>query len=179
MWFWQLQRHMPMLHLSFKAGHSTVMSSLAMKEVSNYYWNRHSKVYVALIDASKAFSRIRYDHIFYLLYKRSILPIYTYCDHLLKAPQTRTQELQIICISQWSIVLMLNMTTNARSFQLFEQFIHINGEYQWRNDSSLTHTINATKLIAIYMLPRSSTFLPLINVHNCSQYNGWYTSLVK
>ncbi len=63
------------LQFSFKAGHSTVMSSLAMKEVINYYWNRHSKVYVALIDASKAFDRVRYHRLFDLLYKRSIPPI--------------------------------------------------------------------------------------------------------
>ncbi len=63
------------LQFSFKAGHSTVMSSLAMKEVINYYWNRHSKVYVALIDASKAFDRVRYDRLFDLLYKWSIPPL--------------------------------------------------------------------------------------------------------
>ncbi len=63
------------LQFSFKAGHSTVMSSLAMKEVINYYWNRHSKVYVTLIDASKAFDRVRYDRLVDLLYKRSIQPI--------------------------------------------------------------------------------------------------------
>ncbi len=46
-----------------------------MKEVINYYWNSHSKVYVALIDTSKAFDRVRYERIFDLLYKRSIPPI--------------------------------------------------------------------------------------------------------
>ncbi len=56
------------LQFSFKAGNSTVRSSLAMKEVINYYQNRHSKVYVTLIDASKAFDRIRYDRLFDPLY---------------------------------------------------------------------------------------------------------------
>ncbi len=60
------------LQFSFKAGYSTVMSSLAMKEVINYYWNIHSKVYVALIEASKTFDMVRYDCLFDLIYKRSI-----------------------------------------------------------------------------------------------------------
>ncbi len=54
---------------SFKSGHSTVMCSFAIKETVNYYWNRHSNVHVALIDASKAFDRLRYDHLFEVLYK--------------------------------------------------------------------------------------------------------------
>ncbi len=73
------------LQFSFKAAHSKVMSSLSMKDVVNYSWNRHSKVYVALIDASKAFDRARYGHLFYLLYKRSIPPIYI--DELLNQLQ--------------------------------------------------------------------------------------------
>ncbi len=43
------------LECSFKSGHSTVMYSLALTETVNYYWNIHSNVRVALIDASKAF----------------------------------------------------------------------------------------------------------------------------
>ncbi len=52
------------LQSSFKALYSTVMISLDMKEVINYYWNRHPEVYVALIDASKAFDRVRCDCLF-------------------------------------------------------------------------------------------------------------------
>ncbi len=40
-----------------------------------YYWNRHSNVHVALIDASKAFDSMRYDRLFELLYKSKLPPI--------------------------------------------------------------------------------------------------------
>ncbi len=59
------------LQFSFKSGHSTTMCSLVTKEVVTYYWNRHSRVYAAFIDASKAFERIRYDRLFGILIKRS------------------------------------------------------------------------------------------------------------
>ena len=51
------------------------MSSLALKEVVNYYWNRDSNVYGCFIDASKAFDRIKYDKLFKLLIKRQMHPI--------------------------------------------------------------------------------------------------------
>ena len=63
------------LQFSFKQKHSTVMSSLALKEVVNYYWNRDLKVYGCFIDASKAFDRIKYDKLFKLLIKRQMHPI--------------------------------------------------------------------------------------------------------
>ncbi len=51
------------------------MCSLITKEVVKYYWNRHSRVYAAFIDASKAFDRIRYDRLFEILIKRGLPPI--------------------------------------------------------------------------------------------------------
>ncbi len=51
------------------------MGSFRMKEIINYYWNRHSKVYVAVKETFKAFNRVRYDCLFDILYKRSIPPI--------------------------------------------------------------------------------------------------------
>ena len=48
------------LQFSFKQRHSPVISSLALKELVNYYWNRDSKVYGCFVDASKAFDRIKY-----------------------------------------------------------------------------------------------------------------------
>ncbi len=63
------------LQYSFKSRHSTVMCSLPLKDTVNYYWNRHSNVYVALVDASKGFDRVRYDRLFELLYKRKLPPI--------------------------------------------------------------------------------------------------------
>ncbi len=65
------------LQFSFKAGHSTATSSLVMKEVINYYWNRHSKVYVALTDASKAFDRVRYDRLFEIALQEKYTTHYT------------------------------------------------------------------------------------------------------
>ncbi len=58
------------LQFSFKYGHFTTMCSLITKEVVKYYWNRHSRVHAAFIDASKAFDRIRYVHLFGILIKR-------------------------------------------------------------------------------------------------------------
>ncbi len=48
------------------------MCSLALKETVNYYWNRHSYVHVAHIDASKAFDRVRYDRLFELLLQTKV-----------------------------------------------------------------------------------------------------------
>ncbi len=64
------------LQFSFKAGYSKVMNSLAMKEVINYHWNRHSKVYVALIDAAKAFDMVRYDRFLIYFTKEVYHPLY-------------------------------------------------------------------------------------------------------
>lgn len=63
------------LQFAFKSGHSTTMCSLALKDVVHYYWNRNSNVHCALIDASKAFDRVRYDRLFELLYSRGLPPI--------------------------------------------------------------------------------------------------------
>ncbi len=43
------------MHYSFKKGHSTVMCTLVLKEVINYYLNNNSDVYTCFIDATKAF----------------------------------------------------------------------------------------------------------------------------
>ncbi len=48
------------MQYAFKKGHSTVMCTLVLKEVMNYYLN-NSDVYTCLIDAIKAFDHIRYD----------------------------------------------------------------------------------------------------------------------
>ncbi len=60
------------LQFSFKSGSSTTMCNLITKEIVKYYWNRHSRVYVAFIDASKAFDRIKYDCLFGILIKRGL-----------------------------------------------------------------------------------------------------------
>ncbi len=65
------------LQFAFKSGHSTSMSTLVMKEVVTYYWNRQSNVYSVFIDASKAFDRVRYHRLFQVLYDRGLPPIIT------------------------------------------------------------------------------------------------------
>ncbi len=65
------------LQCAFRSGHSTSMSTLVMKEVVTYYWNRQSNVYFVFIDASKAFKRVRYNRLFQVLYDRGLPPIIT------------------------------------------------------------------------------------------------------
>ena len=60
------------LQFAYKEGHSTTMCTLALKEVVNYYTSRKGRVYCALLDASKAFGRVRFDKLFEALIKRNI-----------------------------------------------------------------------------------------------------------
>ena len=60
------------LQFAYKEGHSTTMCTLALKEVVNYYTSRKGRVYCALLDASKAFDRVRFDKLFEALIKRNI-----------------------------------------------------------------------------------------------------------
>ncbi len=58
------------LRFAFKSGHSTSMSTLEMKEVVTYYWNRQSNVYSVFIDALKVFDQVIYDRLFQVMYDR-------------------------------------------------------------------------------------------------------------
>ena len=60
------------LQFAYKAGHSTTVCTLTLKEVVKYYNMRNTNVYCALVDASKAFDRVRFDKMFELLIKRKI-----------------------------------------------------------------------------------------------------------
>ncbi len=60
---------------AFKKGHSTVMCTLVLKEVINYYLKNNSDVYRCYIDATKAFDRIRYDKLFQILIDRGMLAL--------------------------------------------------------------------------------------------------------
>ncbi len=60
------------MQYAFKKDHSTVMCTLVLKEVINYYLNNKSDVYTCFIDATKAFDRIRYDKLFQILIKRGV-----------------------------------------------------------------------------------------------------------
>ena len=60
------------LQFSFKKNHSTVMCNTVLKETVNYYLDRGSNVYCCMLDASKAFDRIRYDRLFSILIDRGL-----------------------------------------------------------------------------------------------------------
>ncbi len=63
------------LQFAFNSSQSTSMSTLIMKEVVTYYWNRQSNVYSVFIDASNAFDWVRYDRLFQVLYDRGLPPL--------------------------------------------------------------------------------------------------------
>ena len=48
-----------------------------VKETINYYLNRGSEVYSCMLDANKAFDRLRYDKLFELLIKQDFPPVVT------------------------------------------------------------------------------------------------------
>lgn len=60
------------LQFAYKKGHGTSMCTLLMKETINFYLNRGSEVYGCLIDASKAFDRLRHDKLLGTLLKRKV-----------------------------------------------------------------------------------------------------------
>ena len=60
------------LQFAYKPGHSTSMCSLALKEVVKYYNSKNGQVYCCLIDATKAFDRVKFDKLFRLLIKRKM-----------------------------------------------------------------------------------------------------------
>ena len=63
------------LQFGFKKKSSTSHCTLAMLETISYYNFQKSDVYVALLDASKAFDRVKYCKLFRLLQKRKISPL--------------------------------------------------------------------------------------------------------
>ena len=60
------------LQFAYKDGHSTTLCTSVMKEVISYYRSQGTAVYCALLDASKAFDRVRFDQMAQLLQSRSI-----------------------------------------------------------------------------------------------------------
>ncbi len=72
---YQVNRKTSDLKFAYKSRHSTVMCHNVVKETSNYYLNRGSEIYSCMLDASKAFDRLRYDKLFELLIKQDFPPI--------------------------------------------------------------------------------------------------------
>ena len=60
------------LQFAFKQGMSTNLCTLAVKDVAKYYIDNGGKVYACLLDASKAFDRLRFDALFALLLQRKL-----------------------------------------------------------------------------------------------------------
>ncbi len=60
------------IQYAFKKGQSTVMCTLVLKEVINYYLNNNSDLYTCFIDSTKAFYHIRYDKLFQILIDRGM-----------------------------------------------------------------------------------------------------------
>ena len=60
------------LQFGFKARSSTNMCTLVLKETISYYIANQSSVYCTFLDASKAFDRVHYCKLFWLLIKRGL-----------------------------------------------------------------------------------------------------------
>jgi hypothetical protein len=63
------------MQFAYKAGHSTTVSTLILKDVVTHYLNRDSNVFCCFIDASKAFDRLRHDILFEMLLQRNVNPL--------------------------------------------------------------------------------------------------------
>lgn len=62
------------LQYGFKAGSNTALCTMAIKGVARHYNKRGSRVFAALLDASKAFDRVNYCKIFQRLLLRGVPP---------------------------------------------------------------------------------------------------------
>ena len=63
------------LQFGFKRHHSTNMCTMVLKEAISYYVNNGSSVIGTLLDATKAFYRVKYVKLFELLMVRDISPV--------------------------------------------------------------------------------------------------------
>ena len=80
------------LQFAYKANNSTSMCSLALKEVAAYYIQNGGNVFCTMLDASKAFDRLRYDKLFQLLEGRNLDPIifrFLLCSYEKQLTRTR------------------------------------------------------------------------------------------
>ena len=66
------QLHTSHMQFAYKENHSTSMCTMALKEVVKYYSLRRGQVYCCLLDASKAFDRVRFDKLFQMLLQRNL-----------------------------------------------------------------------------------------------------------
>ena len=64
------------LQYGLKKGHSTNQCSFIVNEVVQYYRNNDSNIYLTLLDASKAFDKVKYNKLFQLLIQKGMCPLY-------------------------------------------------------------------------------------------------------
>ena len=62
------------LQFAYTKHHATPMCTLALKEVVKYYTSRRGSVYCCLLDATKAFDRVKFDKFFEIMIARNIPP---------------------------------------------------------------------------------------------------------
>ena len=67
------------LQFGFKPSCSTAKCTFTLNECINYFRLNGSHVYVLLLDASKAFDKVNYVRLFYLLRERGIHPMFLKC----------------------------------------------------------------------------------------------------
>ena len=60
------------MQFGFKNNHSTVLCTAVSIETINHYMNEGSDVYSCLIDASKAFDRVHWEKLFYMLIEKKV-----------------------------------------------------------------------------------------------------------
>ena len=63
------------LQFGFKNGSSTTMCTFMVQQTISHYVNNNSNVNVVMLDASKAFDRVQYIHLFKKLISRNMCPI--------------------------------------------------------------------------------------------------------
>ena len=60
------------MQYAYKSKHGTTMCTLILKEVASYFKRNKGETYIAMIDASKAFDRVRHDRLFGVLMERKV-----------------------------------------------------------------------------------------------------------
>ena len=63
------------MQFAYKANYSTTLCTFLVAETIQYYVNNGSNVFTLLMDASKAFDRVKYSKLFRLLRKNGVCPM--------------------------------------------------------------------------------------------------------
>ncbi len=93
--------HNTVMQYAIKKGYSTVMCTLVLKEMINYYLNNNSDIYTCFIDATKAFDRIRYDKLFHILIDRGMSALAV--RSMLDLYQRQVVRTVCVAFSRWKV----------------------------------------------------------------------------